>query len=92
MPQADSADGVNAILLSSQTEGLVMKMNWKLRRSAKHHIKKRAAQFDVAVPDAFAGFNSVKMNTPKHALAATVTTASPSNPAAVAALAKMKKW
>ena len=60
MLQADSAENVNAILLSSQTEQLVMKMNWKLRKHAKHHITKRAAEFDVTVPEAFAGFNIKK--------------------------------
>ena len=90
--QADSAENVNAILLSSQTERLVMKMNWKLRKHAKHHITKRAAQFDVTVPEAFAGFNSAKEKTPKYQLVASVTTPSPRSEAAAATLAKMKKW
>ncbi len=54
MPQADSADGVKSILLSSQTEGLLLKMNWKVRRGCEQKIKKRAAQFDVDVPSNFA--------------------------------------
>lgn len=92
MLQADSAENVNAILLSSQTEQLVMKMNWKLRKHAKHHITKRAAEFDVTVPEAFAGFNIKKENTKKHLLTASVTTPSPRSEAAAVALAKMKKW
>ena len=68
-----------------------MKMNWKLRRSAKHHIKKRAAQFDVAVPEAFAGFNT-KLSTSKHDLTPSIAERSPVNADAVVALAKMKKW
>ena len=58
--QADSAENVQAILFSSQTESLIMKMNWKLRKHAKHHLTKRAAQFGVEVPAAFAGFNEAK--------------------------------
>ena len=52
--QADSAENVKAILLSSQTEGLLLKMNWKVRTAGLRQIKKRAAQFDVAVPAEFA--------------------------------------
>ena len=56
--QADSAENVKSILLSSQTEQMLLKMGWKFRKSAKHQLKKRAAQFDVTVPEEFAGFNS----------------------------------
>jgi len=87
---ADSAENVNAILFSSQTEQLILNMGWRLRKHAKYHIKKRAAQFDVEVPEAFAGFNAPKLSTPKHKLTATLTEPSPSNPAAVAALAKLR--
>ena len=67
-----------------------MKMNWKVRKHSKHHIKKRAAQFGVAVPESFAGFNSLKQKMPKHLLVPSVTEASPAHPAAVAALAKLR--
>ena len=88
--QADSPENVEAILLSSQTEKLVMDMNWKVRKFAKHHIKKRAAQFEVEVPADFAGFGSPKQNMPKHLLSASIKERSPSHPAAVAALAKLR--
>jgi len=81
---------VNAILLSSQTESMLLKMNWKFRRAAKHQLKKRAAQFDVTVPAAFAGFDVKVANTPKSKLSPSITTASPVSPAAVAALAKYR--
>jgi len=87
---ADSAENVKAVLLSSQTEGLVMKMNWKLRKFAQKKIAKRAAQFDVEVPADFAGFNLKKENTKKHLLTASVKERSAPHPAAVAALAKLR--
>jgi len=87
---ADSAENVKAILFSSQTEQMVLKMGWKFRKSAKHQLSKRAAQFDVAVPEAFAGFNSPKQSTPKYKLSASVTEATPAHPAAVAALANLR--
>lgn len=89
--QADSAEGVKAILLSSQTESLIMKMNWKVRAHCKMHLKKRAAQFGVDVPADFAGFNVLPRNTPKAKLPApTVTTMSPRSPEAAAALSKLR--
>jgi len=87
---ADSAENVQAILLSAQTEGLLLKMNWKVRKFAKKHVLKRAAQFDVDVPEAFAGFNSPKQSTKKHLLTPSITERSPAHPAAVAALAKLR--
>lgn len=87
---ADSAENFNGIILSSQTESMLLKMNWKVRRHSKYHILKRAAQFDVAVPANFGGFDSPKQNTPGHKLSASITTQSPSNPAAVAALANLR--
>ena len=87
---ADSAEGVKSILLSSQTEQLLLKMNWKVRNVAKGHIKKRAAQFDVAIPSDFAAFDVLPRNTKKAKLTASIKERSPSNPAAVAALAKLR--
>ena len=91
-PQADSAEDVNAILLSSQTERLIMKMNWKVRNHCKFHLEKRAAQFGVEVPREFAGLNVRPRNTPKHQLVASVTTQSPASEKAIAALAKLPKF
>ena len=91
--QADSAEGVNAILLSSQTESMLLKMNWKKRKSASYKVKARAAQFDVAVPAGFAGFNvfkGSKQSMHRRFLAPTVTEPSPRSPAAVAALADLR--
>lgn len=95
--QADSAEGVQSILLSSQTESMILKMNWKVRRSAAHQLKKRAAQFGVEVPEKFAAFdhlypssNAQKQSKGKHLLVPSVTESSPRSPAAVAALAKMR--
>merc|ERR1719331_1822408 len=85
---ADSAENVKSILLSSQTEQLLLKMNWKVRHFAKGHIKKRAAQFDVEIPEEFGAFNVLPRNAKRCNLVASVKEASPSNPAAVAALAK----
>jgi hypothetical protein len=81
---------VKSILLSSQTEQLLLKMNWKVRQFSKGHINKRAAQFGVEVPAGFAAFDVLPRNSKRFTLKATVTTASPSNPAAVAALAKLR--
>jgi hypothetical protein len=95
--QADSAENVKAILLSQQTESMILKMNWKIRKSAKHHLTKRAAEFDVEVPSEFAGFhhlnpsgNGQKQMMKKHLLVPTVTEPTPAHPAAVAALAKLR--
>jgi len=94
---ADSAEGVKSILLSSQTESMILKMNWKVRKTAKHHLTKRAAQFDVEVPSEFAGFhhlnpsgNGQKQMMKKHLLVPTVTEQSPRDAAAVAALANLR--
>jgi len=87
---ADSAENVKAVLLSSQTESLVLKMNWKLRKFAQKKIAKRAAQFDVEVPAAFAGFDVKKENTKKSLLKPSLTERSPAHPGAVAALAKLR--
>lgn len=88
--QADSAEKVQGILLSSQTERLILKMNWKVRRHAKYHVLKRAAEFDVTVPENFAGFNAPKDSTPGHKLTPSITTPSAPHPDAVAALANMR--
>ena len=88
--QADSAENVKSILLSSQTEQLLLKMNWKVRHFAKGHIKKRAAQFDVDIPADFGAFNVLPRNSKRCNLKASVKEASPSNPAAAAALAKLR--
>mmetsp|Transcript_62531 Transcript_62531/g.165981 ORF Transcript_62531/g.165981 Transcript_62531/m.165981 type:complete len:138 (-) Transcript_62531:103-516(-) len=66
--EADSAEGVKDILLTASTEKLLLKMNWKYRRSAGHKIRKRAAQFGVEVPHEFAAFHVRPRNTPKHLL------------------------
>ena len=42
--QSDSAENVKEILLSASTEKMLLKMNWKYRRSAGHQVRKRAAQ------------------------------------------------
>ena len=88
--QADCAEEVNSILLSSSTESMLLKMNWKFRKSAMHHIKRRAAEFDVEVPTAFAGMDAPKQSTKKHLLTPSVTEKTPSNPKAVAALANLR--
>jgi len=76
---------------------MILKMNWKIRKSAKHHLTKRAAEFDVEVPSEFAGFhhlkpsgNGQKQMMKKHLLVPTVTEPTPAHPAAVAALAKLR--
>ena len=81
---------MKAILLSSQTEQMLLKMNWKVRHFAKGHIKKRAAQFDVEIPEEFGAFNVLPRNSKRCTLTASVKDASPSHPAAVAALAKLR--
>merc|ERR1719201_2008932 len=88
---ATTAEDVNAVLLTSQTESLIMKMNWKVRKHCKYHLKKRAAELGVDVPAEFAGFHVKPLNTPKSKLVATFTEASPINPKAVAALAKLPR-
>lgn len=88
--QADSAENVQAILLTAQTEQLLLKMNWKVRDFAKKKVLSRAAQFAVEVPAAFAGFDAPKASTPKYLLTPTMTTRAPSHPAAVAALANAR--
>ena len=90
--QPESAEEVQAILLSSQTEWLIMKMNWKVRDTCKVHLKKRAAQFGVEVPAEFAGFNVLPRNTPKHKLVPYVKEESPAHPKAVAAMASVVKF
>ena len=69
---------------------MLLKMNWKIRKSAKHQLKKRAAQFEVEVPEAFAGFNSPKQSTAKHLLTPTVTEATPRSEKAAVALASLR--
>ena len=43
--QADDADKVKAILLSSQTERLLLNTNWKVRSNLNMRLRKRATQF-----------------------------------------------
>ncbi len=88
--QADSAEEVKAILLSSQTEQLLLKMNWKVRSAAGTRLKKRAAQFGVEVPDGFGSLNVRPRNTPISKLTPTVTTTTPTSAKAAAALAKLR--
>ena len=83
---------MQAILLSSQTEQLIMKMNWKVRNYCKVHLNKRAAQFGVAVPAEFAGLHVLPRNTPKHKLVASIKERSAPHPKAVAAMAKVVKF
>ena len=90
--QPESAEEVQAILLSSQTERLIMKMNWKVRKHCKVHLEKRAAQFGVEVPADFAGLNVLPRNTPKHKLVASIKEPSPAHPKAVAAMGKVVKF
>jgi len=52
--QSDSAENVNAILLSSQTEHKVIKMNWKVRRMTRRRIEERAKEFGVEIPAGWA--------------------------------------
>ena len=87
---ADDAEKVKAILLSSQTEDLLLKMNWKVRSTCHRHLRARATQFGVEVPAAFGAYNVRPRNTPKSALKPTVTEATPAHPAAVAALADLR--
>lgn len=61
--QADDADKVKAILLSSQTERLLLNTNWKVRSNLNMHLRKRATQFGVEVPLEFGAFNVRPRNT-----------------------------
>lgn len=87
---ADDADKVKAILLSSQTERLLLNTNWKVRSNLNMHLRKRATQFGVEVPLEFGAFNVRPRNTPKAQLKPTVQTESAPHPDAVAALAKLR--
>ena len=87
---AQSAEDVNAILLSSQTESLMLDMNWKVRGSCHRQLRSRAAMFGVEVPTDFAAYNVRPRNTPKAKLVPTIKEASPAHPAAVAALSKLR--
>ena len=72
---------------------MLLKMNWKKRKSASYKVKARAAQFDVTVPAGFAGFNvfkGSKQSMHRRFLAPTVTEPSARSPAAVAALADLR--
>lgn len=62
-PQADDADKIKAILLSSQTERLLLNTNWKVRSNLNMHLRKRATQFGVEVPMEFGAFNIRPRNT-----------------------------
>ena len=62
-PQADDADKVKAILLSSQTERLLLNTNWKVRSNLNMRLRKRATQFGVEVPLEFGAFNVRPRNT-----------------------------
>ena len=88
--QADSAENVKAILLSKQTESLLLDMNWKVRKHCGEHIRKRAAQFEVDVPPEFGAYNVRPRNTIRAKLVPTVTEDTPAHPGAVAALAKLR--
>ena len=88
--QADSEEKVKAILLSSQTEGILLKMNWKVRSTAQRHLRNRAAQFSVDVPANFGAYDVRPRNTPKAMLVPSITEASSPHPAAVAALADLR--
>mmetsp|Transcript_41597 Transcript_41597/g.138341 ORF Transcript_41597/g.138341 Transcript_41597/m.138341 type:complete len:138 (+) Transcript_41597:39-452(+) len=66
--RADSAENVKSVLLTAQTEAMLLKMNWKYRRAAAHQVRKRAAQFGVEVPGNFAAFNVRPRNAKKHLL------------------------
>lgn len=83
---ADSAENVNEILLCSSTESMLLKMNWKIRKSAMHHIKRRASEFEVEVPKAFAAMDAPKQSTGKHLLKPSITVQTPMSPKAVEAL------
>lgn len=87
---ANSAEDVSAILLSSQTETLLLNMNWKVRSSCHRQIRSKASMFGVEVPAEFGAYNVRPRNTPKSKLVATVKEASPAHPAAVAALSKLR--
>lgn len=66
LPQADDADKVKAILLSQQTERLLLNTNWKVRSNLNHHLRKRASQFGVDVPPEFGAYNVRPRNTCAH--------------------------
>ena len=87
---ADSAENVKGILLSSQTESMLLKMNWKVRKSVGLKLNKRAAEFGVEVPKDFGGLNPPKQSTSKFQLKPSITTPTPPHPAAVAALANLR--
>ena len=87
--QANSAENVNNILLTSSTESMLLKMNWKVRKSAMHHVKRRASEFGVEVPKAFAGMDSPKQSTAKYLLTPSITVKTPMHPLAVEALKRV---
>ena len=64
--QADDADKVKAILLSAQTERLLLNTNWKVRSNLNMHLRKRAAQFGVDVPPEYGAYNVRPRNTCAH--------------------------
>merc|ERR1719454_2715557 len=47
--KCDTPELVKDVLLSSETEQLLIKMNWRVRHSMHVRIKKRAAQFGVEI-------------------------------------------
>ena len=65
-------------------------MNWKVRKSAMHHIKARAAEFDVEVPKAFAGMDAPTQSAKKHTLTPSITEVTAMHPKAKAALANVR--
>ena len=64
--QADDADKVKAILLSAQTERLLLNTNWKVRSNLNMHLRKRASQFGVDVPPEYGAYNVRPRNTCAH--------------------------
>lgn len=68
--QSDSAENVNAILLSSQTEHKVIKMNWKVRRMTRRRIEERAKEFGVEIPDGWGALDVKIENTLQYKLKA----------------------
>ena len=87
---ADDADKVKAILLSAQTERLLLNTNWKVRSNLNMHLRKRATQFGVDVPPEYGAYNVRPRNTNKKLLKPSVTADTPPHPDAVAALAKLR--
>jgi hypothetical protein len=65
---ADSAEKVQDMLLSKNMETFLLKMNWKKRHSMRVRIEKRAAQFDVEIPEGFASWNVKPRSARKHKL------------------------